>query len=396
MTRSRGDARIVPVLALTLAAGAAHAQCPAAWNLASAGVPTVPTDPSVRQNHAAVYDGARQTVLMFGGFLGGAGFRGDTWVWSAGAWSQVATTGPDARGNTAMAYDPVHSLVYLFGGAGAGGIAFGDTWQWDGRSWTLLSPPASPPARFNHAMAFDTTRGVTVMTGGFGTSRFSDTWEFDGTTWTPRTDVGTYGARSSHGMAFDEHRGRMVIFGGFNGARIADTWELTSTGWTSVSAPGPSGRQYLGMDYDPDHQVIVLFGGQIGPASADRVNDTWTYDGAAWTHLFPTTPPPARDQHTLTYDRADHNLVVFGGYQGATLGGTVGDTWASSCGPAACYANCDGSTSPPILNISDFICFQSAFAAGSSYANCDHSTSPPVLNITDFVCFQSAFAAGCP
>lgn len=62
---------------------------------------------------------------------------------------------------------------------------------------------------------------------------------------------------------------------------------------------------------------------------------------------------------------------------------------------AACYANCDGSTAPPVLNVNDFVCFQAAFAAGSSYANCDLSTSEPVLNVNDFVCFQTAFAAGC-
>jgi hypothetical protein len=61
-----------------------------------------------------------------------------------------------------------------------------------------------------------------------------------------------------------------------------------------------------------------------------------------------------------------------------------------------CYANCDGSTTAPILNANDFICFQAAFAAGASYANCDGSTTPPVLNVNDFICFQAAFSAGCP
>jgi hypothetical protein len=61
-----------------------------------------------------------------------------------------------------------------------------------------------------------------------------------------------------------------------------------------------------------------------------------------------------------------------------------------------CYANCDRSSSPPILNVNDFICFQSRFAAGDSYANCDASSIPPVLNVSDFVCFLNAFAAGCP
>jgi hypothetical protein len=63
---------------------------------------------------------------------------------------------------------------------------------------------------------------------------------------------------------------------------------------------------------------------------------------------------------------------------------------------ASCYANCDGSTVTPTLNINDFICFQQKFAAGDSYANCDASTAAPVLNINDFICFQQKFAAGCP
>lgn len=60
-----------------------------------------------------------------------------------------------------------------------------------------------------------------------------------------------------------------------------------------------------------------------------------------------------------------------------------------------CYANCDGSTNAPILNIADFVCFLNSFSAGGSYANCDGSTSVPVLNIGDFTCFLNNFAAGC-
>jgi hypothetical protein len=62
----------------------------------------------------------------------------------------------------------------------------------------------------------------------------------------------------------------------------------------------------------------------------------------------------------------------------------------------ACYPNCDSSTSPPVLNVNDFVCFQTRFAAGDAYANCDASTTPPVLNVNDFLCFLSRFAAGCP
>jgi hypothetical protein len=64
--------------------------------------------------------------------------------------------------------------------------------------------------------------------------------------------------------------------------------------------------------------------------------------------------------------------------------------------PPACYANCDNSTVPPVLNVIDFTCFLQKFAAGDPYANCDHSTTPPVLNVIDFTCFLQKFAAGCP
>ena len=61
---------------------------------------------------------------------------------------------------------------------------------------------------------------------------------------------------------------------------------------------------------------------------------------------------------------------------------------------ATCYANCDGSTSAPCLNILDFSCFLNEFALGSTYANCDNSTTPPVLNVLDFGCFLNRFSSG--
>jgi hypothetical protein len=72
---------------------------------------------------------------------------------------------------------------------------------------------------------------------------------------------------------------------------------------------------------------------------------------------------------------------------------------------APCYANCDMSTSAPLLNVDDFICFVSAFSEAQAlpysgqvghYANCDASTVVPVLNVLDYLCFIEQFAAGCP
>jgi hypothetical protein len=70
-----------------------------------------------------------------------------------------------------------------------------------------------------------------------------------------------------------------------------------------------------------------------------------------------------------------------------------------------CYANCDGSSAPPALNVNDFTCFLNRFSTAvalpaaqqiTDYANCDGSTMAPVLNVNDFICYQAKFAAGCP
>jgi hypothetical protein len=61
-----------------------------------------------------------------------------------------------------------------------------------------------------------------------------------------------------------------------------------------------------------------------------------------------------------------------------------------------CYADCDQSTSGPVLSIDDFMCYMNLFASGSPGANCDLSTGTPALNVLDFVCFMGSFAGGCP
>jgi hypothetical protein len=91
----------------------------------------------------------------------------------------------------------------------------------------------------------------------------------------------------------------------------------------------------------------------------------------------------------LLLTQVDCGIIPNSSWAGAltTCGG-------STCQP--CYANCDGSTAQPILNVNDFVCFQGRFAAADTRANCDESTNVPVLNINDFICFQAKFAAGCP
>jgi hypothetical protein len=140
------------------------------------------------------------------------------------------------------------------------------------------------------------------------------------------------------------------------------------------------------MAYDASRARAVLFGGGDG---ASDLADTWEWSGTSWSQLQ-ISGPGARHGHAVVYDSNRHVLVLFGGEH---AGSYLNETWELV---PTCYANCDASTTPPVLNVNDFTCFLNRFAAGDSAANCDGSTTPPVLNVNDFTCFLNRFAAGCP
>jgi hypothetical protein len=83
------------------------------------------------------------------------------------------------------------------------------------------------------------------------------------------------------------------------------------------------------------------------------------------------------------------------GVSGGAGGPAIADVGAFEFQGSTCYANCDGSTQAPVLNILDFACFINRFAAQDSYVNCDGSSSSPRLNVLDFACFLNKFATGC-
>lgn len=56
-----------------------------------------------------------------------------------------------------------------------------------------------------------------------------------------------------------------------------------------------------------------------------------------------------------------------------------------------CYANCDSSTTTPVLNVADFACFMEKFADGNFYADCNSSG---MLEVLDFSCFLARYANG--
>ncbi len=59
--------------------------------------------------------------------------------------------------------------------------------------------------------------------------------------------------------------------------------------WTQKEDIGPSPRYGHAMAYEAARQRVVLFGGSGG--TSPLFNDTWGWDGVAWTQLADMGPP---------------------------------------------------------------------------------------------------------
>jgi hypothetical protein len=178
-----------------------------------------------------------------------------------------------------------------------------------------------------------------------------------------------------------------VQVGELQGIVRAALWRGTAESWTDMHPPGQSGASIL---YGTTGRVHVGRFGIVGFARA-AINF-----GApdAWLDLHQFLPA---NYGTFSAARGVHqegDIIYVGGY--AVNSATTYNEAILWIGTDPCYANCDGSTTPPILNVDDFSCFIQRFAAREGYANCDRSTTPPVLNVEDFSCFINAFARGCP
>ncbi len=207
-------------------------------------------------------------------------------------WTQKQDIGPKPRVQHAVAFDSTAGRTILFGGDSLNGDVFGDTWAWDGDNWTQIAD-IGPDPRASHALAYDSIRNRTVLFGGhFGGASVRDTWEWAGDAWTQVQDTGP-SPRSGHAMCFDSVRGRVVLFGGgpTGGAALGDTWEWDGTDWVQQQDTGPSPRRGHAMAFDTPRARVVLFGGLGGPGP-DSFADTWEYEGndAAWTQVADIGP----------------------------------------------------------------------------------------------------------
>jgi hypothetical protein len=402
----------------------------AAWELVGASVAPAP------RAFANMTHMAQSGQVMLVGGRSGAGWitrHDDTWVWDGEQWHRLVDRGPAPRMRHSVVHDTARGETLIVNGS-VPVAQQREIWAWDGARWTLRRRGGGPSQQTLHSAAFDQARGELVYFGGSPTS--NSTWTWNGQDWTEHTVAGP-SMRTTPAMAYDAARQRIVLFGGRYGSSIyTDTWEWDGGQWTQISAAGPAspgvavydsrfsrvilvsgdgtwsfdGDRWVHLAATPSgfHEGVAIEFNPL-PTYAGRTmvfgfgglrNEMWAFDGQTWARLE-MQAPPGRDLSGMAWDPDRERIVLFGG---SSASGLLEDLWELSC-EQPCYANCDGSTGLPLLNIDDFACFMSEYATALAlpqaqqvmhYANCDGSTTAPVLNVDDFTCFINQFAAGCP
>jgi uncharacterized protein (TIGR03437 family) len=194
-------------------------------------------------------------------------------------------------------------------------------------------------------MAYDSTHSQTVLFGGTGNGKIqqglfpylNDTWLWNGSNWTEATPKTVPTARAFHAMAYASGLNQLVMFGGVINGNVGlarDTWVWNGSNWINQNLSlGPSVRYGHTMVYDSAHNQVVMFGGN-GPAQpgCSYLGDTWIWNGTEWTQATPQTSPPARAGHGMAYDSARRQVVVFGGVGANGFGNqctsqNLNDTW---------------------------------------------------------------------
>jgi hypothetical protein len=355
--------------------------------------------------------------LYVGGAFGNAGGVANTRSLASfanGQWQSLGTNWPLNTADSVSAmttWDPGTGTRLYVGGkfTTVGGITGNCIAAYDGTAWHALGTGVTGNDPTVQAMkVFDDGTGPALYILG----RFISVGGVPGTSiiarWNGEAWSSVGGGLTSTSSLFapeamtvwNDGSGAKLYVAGYtfiasgNPATNVAAWNRTS--WAAVGGVIGTGRLTSIVPFNDGTGETLYIGGTAMPQIgyfAKLVNGAWVTVGggitAGQSGGFPSV---------FGLAAIDSKLYVAGSY--SQVGGSLPANdiaIRTSCGqPGGCYANCDSSTTTPVLNVADFTCFLQRYAAGESYANCDNSTTPPTLNVADFTCFLQRYAAGCP
>lgn len=138
--------------------------------------------------------------------------------------------------------------------------------------------------------------------------------------WFDQNPVNQPANRHTAAMDYNPNTQRSVLFGGstsfFGPTAFNDVWYWENGNWTQAFPTGtpPIARSTMSMIYDPINDEFLMFGGISN--SSVHLNDTWALKGdlSAWTQKTPSTVPVARYGYQMAYHPATSSIYMWGGY----------------------------------------------------------------------------------
>ena len=301
----------------------------------------------------------------------------DTWEWTGTRWiQQFPVHSPGARAAESMIFDSLRNRVVIFGGR-RGKVNLNDTWSFDGTDWKQIPSAAAPSLRELASVAYDSTRDRIVLFGGTLQTYASDgktviqnplhdTWEFDGTNWKQILTDGPAVAKPileydpirkqtvmlatdlksltvmyawdpvaskwnqltpttlppcavEGAMTWQGSNNTILYTGGVcsGSAATEETYEWDGTNWTKVDLVIFAGRYFgSGLTFDPDHQVVVLFGGAT--STGFLLASTFTYANKSWISVGDSAYPVPRSLHVFVADPVNNVIDLYGGLNDVT------------------------------------------------------------------------------
>src|SRR5262249_7846252 len=127
-------------------------------------------------------------------------------------------------------------------------------------------------------------------------------------------------ARSGARMAWDPASQRVILFGGNTGINdVDDTWAWDGTAWSAITiSPKPAPRELYALANDPTCG-IVIFGG-----SSESPPKTWVWTGSSWRDA--TVQPPSAQPAAAAFDSARSTALVVDS-DGTTTWESDGESW---------------------------------------------------------------------
>jgi hypothetical protein len=352
-----------------------------AWALSLDGTPewkelTHASPPVGRSAHTAVYDSARDRMVIFSGAIQrhGPPDRNDVWALSLShtpAWSPVNGTSPEPRSFHAVAYDRRRDRMIIFGGYNRDTLGFYNNEFWSCTlgsrpTWSRIEPAGDLPSpRSDVRMIYDAPRDRMIVLGGQAYNQScTDVFELslaaapvvtrletrgtppggirsaildsrhnrivviarpDNQVWTlcmcekPQWEQldtgGTQIIPDASDAVYDAPRDRMLVFGE-DGHR--EVWALSLSGearWTRLVSEGPcpSARENVRVIRDTARDRVVMFGGD--GVATDNVWALSLAPQVQWEKLSPSGGPGPFGERgqSVIYDPVRDRMIVFGG-----------------------------------------------------------------------------------